>query len=54
MNFGPKFRYPPKGYKPKPMYLRADQAAIEQSLADMRFFATKEGKLKLDDYFMSP
>lgn len=58
LNFGPKFRYPPsKGgaYKQyRPMSARADQAAIEQSLADMRFFTEREGKLSLNDYFMSP
>ena len=55
VNFGPKFRFPPKalsdGSKPRPMCARADQAATEQALSDMRFFAEKEGKLKLDDYF---
>ncbi len=52
--FGPKFKYPPKGYKYKPMCARADQVAIEQSMADIAFFTEKEGKLGLDTFFPSP
>ncbi len=55
LNFGPKFRFPPRGgYKHKPMSARADLAAVEQTVADMRFFTEMEGKLKLDSYFISP
>ena len=60
-NFGPKFRYPPprEAYsKPenlwKPMSARAEEAAVEQSLADMKFFTEYEGRLTLRDYVMSP
>ena len=51
INFGPKFRFPAKGYKYKPMAARADQLTVEQSLSDMRFFAEQDGKLRLDSYF---
>ena len=55
LNFGPKFRFSPKGgHKYKPMSARADLAAVEQSMSDMRFFTENEGKLRLDNYFMSP
>ena len=54
MNFGPKFRFPPKGFKYKPMSARAEQVAIEQSMADMRFFTEMEGKLSLTNYASSP
>lgn len=54
LNFGPKFRHPPKGFKYKPMSARAEQMAIEQSMADMRFFTEKEGRLSLSTYASSP
>ena len=38
----------------KPMSARADLAAVEQTVADMRFFTEKEGQLSLNNYFMSP
>ena len=53
-NFGPKFRYPPKNVKLSPMSARAEDAAIDQTVADMRFFAENEGKIRLDNYSMSP
>ena len=36
------------------MSARADLAAVEQTVADMRFFTEKEGQLSLNNYFMSP
>ena len=36
------------------MSARAEDAAIDQTVADMRFFAEKEGKIRLDNYSMSP
>eukprot|EP00095_Tigriopus_kingsejongensis_P010432 maker-scaffold294_size218657-snap-gene-0.20 protein:Tk10432 transcript:maker-scaffold294_size218657-snap-gene-0.20-mRNA-1 annotation:"hypothetical protein SINV_13294" len=54
-NFGPKFRFPPKGVQCRPMSARAEEMAVEQSLADMRFFAEKDGTLSLDTcMFPSP
>ena len=52
-NFGPKFRHPPKNVKFRPMSARAEEAAIDQTVADMRFFTENEGKLRLDNYSMS-
>jgi len=54
VNFGPKFRFPPKGFKYKPMSARAEQVAIEQSVADMQFFTTREGNLSLTNYISEP
>jgi hypothetical protein len=36
------------------MSARAEQVAIEQSMADMRFFTEKEGVLSLANYTSSP
>ena len=36
------------------MSARAEEAVLEQTVADMRFFTEHEGKLKLDNYTMSP
>ena len=41
-------------FQHKPMSARADLAAVEQTVADMRFFTEKEGQLSLNNYFMSP
>jgi len=54
MNYGPKFRHPPKGFKFRPMSQRAEEAALEQAMSDMKFFTENEGKLKLDSFAMSP
>ena len=54
MNFGPKFRCPPKGFKFKPFSARAEQVAIEQSMADMRWFTEREGRLSLTHYTSTP
>ena len=55
VNFGPKFRCPPpRDFKWKAMSARAEEAAVEQSLADMKFFTEYEGRLTLGDYVMSP
>ena len=35
------------------MSARAEEAAIDQTVADMRFFTENEGKLRLDNYSMS-
>ena len=53
-NFGPKFRHPPKNVKYRPMSARAEESAVDQTVADMRFFTENEGKLRLDNYAMSP
>lgn len=53
VNFGPKFSFPPKSVNYRPMSDRAEEAAIEQSVADMRFFAETEGKLNLQHYEMA-
>ena len=54
-NFGPRFKYPPpKSLKIRPMCHRAEEMAIEQSLADMKFFTENDGKLTLNNYVMSP
>ena len=45
---------PPKSLKIRPMCHRAEEMAIEQSLADMKFFTEYEGRLTLRDYVMSP
>ena len=47
------FRHPPKNVKLRPMSARAEEAAIDQTVADMRFFTENEGKLRLDNYSMS-
>lgn len=56
LNFGPKFRHPPsqKEFSFKPMCKRADEVAVEQTVADMKFFTENEGRLRLDNYVMSP
>lgn len=55
LNFGPRFKCPPpKDLKCKAMSVRADEVAVEQTLADLKFFTENEGKLKLDNYIMSP
>jgi len=55
INFGPKFRHSPKetsGFKP--MSERAKDMEVEQTMADMRFFSQMDGRLTLENYFMSP
>lgn len=52
LNFGPKFRFPPKNVEFKAMSKRAEEMAVEQTLADMKFFTESEGKLSLDKYVM--
>ena len=55
MNFGPRFKFPPpKDLKARPMCVRAEEVAVEQSLSDMKFFTENDGKLRLDNYVMSP
>jgi len=55
MNFGPKFRHPPKGVAGfKPMSERARDMEVEQTVADMRFFSQMDGRLTIDNYFMTP
>ena len=41
-NFGPRFRFSPKGVTYKPMSERVDEMAIEQSLADVLFLSCFE------------
>jgi len=54
-NHGPKFKAPPQGLTEqyKPMCDRSSDLEVEQALADMRFFTAQEGKLNIDNYFMS-
>ena len=55
VNFGPKFKYPAtRDLKWKPMSARAEEAAVEQSLSDMKFFTEYGGRLTLRDYPQSP
>ena len=55
VNFGPKFSFPPKDLKFRPMSDRAEELAVEQAMSDMRFFAENESNLTLDSYqFQSP
>ena len=55
VNFGPKFRCPPpKDLKWRPVSARSQEVAIEQTLADMKFFTEHEGRLRLDNYIVSP
>jgi hypothetical protein len=35
------------------MWERARELEVEQMMADMRFFAAQEGRLSIDNYFMS-
>ena len=54
LNFGPKFKYaPPKHLELKPLSERAKEVAVEQCLADMKFFTENDGRLRLDNYVMS-
>ena len=53
LTFGPKFKFPPKNVEDfRPMSRRAEEMAVEQTLADMKFFTENEGKLRLDNYSM--
>jgi Set1/Ash2 histone methyltransferase complex subunit ASH2 len=53
LNFGPKFKFLPKTAEDfRPMSMRAEEMAVEQTLADMKFFTENEGKLRLDNYAM--
>jgi Set1/Ash2 histone methyltransferase complex subunit ASH2 len=54
-NFGPRFKSPPQevAVKFKPLCDRAKELEIEQAVADMRFFSENEGKLRIDNYFMT-
>jgi len=62
MNHGPRFKCPPQGLPSaaaghaggyKPMCDRAKDLEVEQAMADMRFFTAQDGRLNIDNYFMS-
>merc|ERR1712211_86357 len=62
MNHGPQFQVPPQGLPSaaaghaggyKPMCDRAKDLEVEQAMADMRFFTAQDGRLNIDNYFMS-
>ncbi|XP_073990038.1 set1/Ash2 histone methyltransferase complex subunit ash2 isoform X2 [Rhodnius prolixus] len=52
INFGPNFKHPPstKQFKYKGMYLKAEEAICEQTVADILYLTENEGKLRLDTY----
>lgn len=56
-NFGPKFKYKPEIQDTRityrPISDRVKELEVEQTMADMQFFTEHEGKLKIDNYFMS-
>jgi len=53
-NHGERFRYPPQGAAGyKPVAERSRELEVEQAVADMRFFTAQEGRLNIDNYFMS-
>jgi len=52
LNFGPKFRYSPRGYEFKPMSRRAEDMSVEQTMADMKYFTEYDGHLRLDSFPM--
>ncbi|KAJ1521644.1 hypothetical protein ONE63_003290 [Megalurothrips usitatus] len=49
-NFGPKFKYPPKDYEFRGMNEKAEEAIIEQTMANMLWLTEHDGKLRLDTY----
>ncbi|KAF2352877.1 SPRY domain [Trinorchestia longiramus] len=48
VNFGPDFVHPPKNVVFRGMHERAEEAMVEQTLADMTYLVENEGKLRLD------
>ncbi|XP_035824098.1 set1/Ash2 histone methyltransferase complex subunit ASH2 isoform X2 [Aplysia californica] len=44
-NFGPKFRYPPKGVDYKPISAAAEQAHVEYALADIMYHVENEDNI---------
>ena len=54
-NFGPKFKFKPEGVSVgyKPIAERTKELEVEQVVADMKFFTEQDGKLRIDNYFMS-
>jgi len=54
-NFGPKFKCKPQGVNVpfKPICERAKELEVEQTVSDMRFFTEQDGKLRIDNYFVS-
>jgi len=55
LNFGPKFKFKPEGLSVgyKPISERTKELEVEQVVADMKFFTEQEGKLRIDNYFMT-
>lgn len=49
-NFGPNFKYPPTDYEFRGMHEKAEDAIVEQSLADMLWLTEHDGKLRLDTF----
>ena len=54
-NFGPKFKYRPEGatVSYKPICDRVKELEVEQSMADMLYITDNEGKLRIDNYYIS-
>lgn len=54
INFGPNFKYPPKKdeINYKGMFLKAEEAICEQTMADMLYLTENDGKLRLDTYYV--
>uniref|UniRef100_T1INU9 B30.2/SPRY domain-containing protein n=1 Tax=Strigamia maritima TaxID=126957 RepID=T1INU9_STRMM len=48
INFGPRFKYPPRDVAFRGMHEAAHEATIEQTLADILYLVENEGKLRLD------
>lgn len=49
-NFGPNFKFPPKEYEFRGMNEKAEEAIVEQTVADMLWLTEHDGKLRLDTY----
>lgn len=50
VNFGPKFKHPPKNMTFRGMNERCDEAMAEQTMADLTYLVENDGKLRLDIY----
>jgi len=54
-NFGPKFKFRPEGVSVgyKPICDRVKELEVEQTVSDMLYFTDHEGKLRIDNYYIS-
>ncbi|XP_018013745.1 set1/Ash2 histone methyltransferase complex subunit ASH2 [Hyalella azteca] len=48
INFGPNFVHAPEGVEFRGMHEKAEEAMVEQTLADMTYLVENEGRLRLD------